>query len=64
MRPAAAGDAARADHLSRDRMPWESDADDEPFRVFVFAGVRFATFRRVQEEASAPQLRLVCNHLQ
>ena len=41
--PAAAGDATRADHLSS-RVAWESDADDEPFGVFVFAGVRFASF--------------------
>jgi hypothetical protein len=30
----------------------------------MFGGVRFAAVRRVQEEPSAPQLRLACNHLQ
>jgi hypothetical protein len=61
--PAAAGNATRADHLSRDRIAGEPDADDEPLRILMFAGVRFAPFGRVQEESSAPQSRLVCNHL-
>jgi hypothetical protein len=30
----------------------------------VFAGVRLAAFGRVQEEPSAPQMRLACVHLQ
>jgi hypothetical protein len=62
VRPAAGG-ATRADHLSTDRVAGESDANDEPLRVLVFAGVRFARFRRVQEEPSAPQSRLACQHL-
>jgi hypothetical protein len=41
----------------------EADADDEPLGVFVFAGVRFAV-GRVQEEPSAPHLRLAYIHLQ
>jgi hypothetical protein len=45
-------------------MTGESDADDEPFGIFVFAAVRLAAFGRVQEEPSVPQSRLVCNHLQ
>jgi len=61
--PAAAGNATRADHLARDGIAGESDANDEPFGIFVFAGVRFA-FGRVQEKPSTPQSRLVCNHLQ
>jgi hypothetical protein len=64
VRPAAAGNATRADHLSSHRIAREADANDEPFGVFVFAGVRFAAFGRVQEEPSAPQSRLACNHLQ
>jgi hypothetical protein len=62
--PAAAGHAARSHHFSRHRVAGESDADDEPFGVLVFAGVRFAAFGRVQEKPSVPQSRLVCNHLQ
>jgi hypothetical protein len=62
--PAAAGDATRADHLARDGITRESDANDEPLGILVFAGVRFAAFGRVQEEPSAPQSRLACNHLQ
>jgi hypothetical protein len=45
-------------------LAWEADANDEPLRVLVFAGVRFAAFGRVQEKPSVPQSRLACNHLQ
>jgi hypothetical protein len=62
--PAAAGDATRADHPARDWIARESDANDETFGILVFAGVRFAAFGRVQEKPSAPQSRLICNHLQ
>jgi hypothetical protein len=41
----------------------EADADDESLGILVLAGVRFAAFGRVQEEPSAPQTRLACNHL-
>jgi hypothetical protein len=44
-------------------MSGEADADDESLRILVLAGVRFAAFGRVQEESSAPQMRLACNHL-
>jgi hypothetical protein len=64
VRPAAAGNAARADHLSGHRLAGESDADDESLGILVFAGVRFAAFGRVQEESSAPQSRLAYIHLQ
>jgi hypothetical protein len=63
VRPAAAGYPAPADHLSGHRITGESDADDESFGILVFAGVRLA-FSRVQEEPSAPHLRLACKHLQ
>jgi hypothetical protein len=42
----------------------KADADDESLRIFVFAGVRFAAFRRVQEKPPVPQSRLACKHLQ
>jgi hypothetical protein len=42
--PAAAGNATRADHLASHRIAGESDANDEPFGIFVFASVRFAAF--------------------
>jgi hypothetical protein len=64
VRPAAARDAARAHHLAWHRLAGESDANDEPLGVLVFAGVRFAPFGRVQEEPSAPRSRLACIHLQ
>jgi hypothetical protein len=60
---ATAGKASRADHLARDRVAGEADADDESLGILVLAGVRFAAFGRVQEEPSAPQTRLACNHL-
>jgi hypothetical protein len=41
----------------------ESDANGESFGILVVAGIRLG-IRRVQEETSAPQLRLACNHLQ
>jgi hypothetical protein len=63
VRPAAAGDATRAHHLARDRITREADADDESFGILVFAGVRLAVFRRVQEETSTPRPRLACIHL-
>jgi hypothetical protein len=62
VRPAAGG-AAAADHLARDRIAGEVDANDESFGILVFAGVRFAPLGRVQEESSAPQPRLKCHHL-
>jgi hypothetical protein len=62
--PAAAGNATRADHLSSHRISREADANDEPFGILMFAGVRFAAFGRVQEEPSAPRSRLACIHLQ
>jgi hypothetical protein len=64
VRPAAAGEAAGADHLAGSRLAREAGADFEPLGVFVFASVRFAALRRVQEKSSAPQSRLVCIHLQ
>jgi hypothetical protein len=64
VRSAAAGDAARADHLTGDRVVREADANNESLGILVFAGVRFAAFRRVQEEPSAPQSRLAYIHLQ
>jgi hypothetical protein len=56
MRPAAG-------RLAPSRVAGEADANDEPLGVFVFAGVRFA-LGRVQEESSAPHLRLAYIHLQ
>jgi hypothetical protein len=64
VRPAAAGNAARADHLASDRAAREVDANNESLGILVFAGVRFAAFGRVQEEPSAPQTRLAYIHLQ
>jgi hypothetical protein len=61
---AAAGKASRADHLARNLLAGEADADDESLRILVFAGVRFAAFGRVQEKPSVPQSRLACNHRQ
>jgi hypothetical protein len=61
---AAAVEAARADHLARYRIARESDADDESLGILMFAGVHFTAFGRVEEEPSAPQTRLACNHLQ
>jgi hypothetical protein len=61
--PAAAGRAARAHHLAGNRVAREADANDEPFGILVFAGVRFAAFRRVQEKSAVPRSRLVCIHL-
>jgi hypothetical protein len=60
----AARKASRADHLAHNRLAAEADANDESLRIFVFAGVRFAAFGRVQEKPSAPQSRLTCNHRQ
>jgi hypothetical protein len=48
--------------LPRTTVAGEADANNEPLGVFVFAGVRFAV-GRVQEEPSAPHLRLACIHL-
>jgi hypothetical protein len=64
VRPPAAGEAAAADDLAGERVAGEADANDEPLRVFVFAGVRFATFGRVQEKSSTPRSRLARIHLQ
>ena len=64
MGAASTGDAARADHLAGNRITWESDANDESLGILVFAGLGLAAFGRVQEEPSAPQSRLACNHLQ
>jgi hypothetical protein len=64
VRPAAAGNAARADHLARDRVARKADANDESLGILMFAGVRFTAFGRVQEEPSAPQSRLAYIHLQ
>jgi hypothetical protein len=61
---AAAVEAARADHLAGYRIARESDADDESLGILMFAGVDFAAIGRVEEEPSAPQTRLACNHLQ
>jgi hypothetical protein len=60
----AARKTARAHHLARNRLAGKTDANDEPLGIFVFAGVRFAAFRRVQEKSSVPQSRLACHHLQ
>jgi hypothetical protein len=41
----------------------DPDANDEPFRILVFAGLDLAGLR-VQEESTAPHVRLVYVHLQ
>jgi hypothetical protein len=64
VRPASAGHAARAHHLAWDRLAREADANDEALGILVFAGIRFAAFGRVQEEASVPRSRLAYIHLQ
>jgi hypothetical protein len=61
---AAAVEAACADHLAGYRIARESDADDESLGILMFAGVHLAALGRVEEESSAPQTRLACNHLQ
>jgi hypothetical protein len=61
--PRACDSANAAAYLARARAGREADANDQPFGILVFAGVRFA-FRRVQEEASMPRMRLAYIHLQ
>jgi hypothetical protein len=62
--PAAREAAAAADHPTSCGRSCRPNPDDESFGILMFCGVRFARIRRVQEESSAPQSRLACNHLQ